>query len=261
VPTTPPVTRTRRHPFRPVRPAGWWFDLLLLAAAAAITLALANGWLLNLDLAVRDWADSHRPTPLYWTLRAFNFFGQGGPLAIITIGLGAYLGWRRHTIRPVLPGTAAFVLLIAAILPLKTAFDRAAPHADVKHGVVHPERLFSGGDSYPSGHVANTIVWFWVLALLLSPWLPPALRRMIRVVPPLIVVTTTTWLGFHWLSDDIVGLLLGLVLARLMARVDWNAVPLGRPLDRLGWTGPGLPEPPAHRALATSMTPATGRTR
>ena len=58
----------------------------------------------------------------------------------------------------------------------------------------------------------------------------------IRVVPPTVVFCTTTFLAFHWLTDSLAGLLLGLVLTRLMARVPWDAIPL--PALRDGWDRP-----------------------
>ena len=99
--------------------------------------------------------------------------------------------------------------------------------------------------SYPSGHVANAIVWYGVIALLLprccatfGRTVPPALVTVIRVVPPVVVFSTTTYLGWHWLTDSVAGLLLGLLLDRLLHRVPWDDVPLPRRLA--GWDRPAL---------------------
>jgi membrane-associated phospholipid phosphatase len=100
--------------------------------------------------------------------------------------------------------------------------------------------------SYPSGHVVNAIVWYGVIALLLAALLrtagrsdaPPALYRAIRVGPPAIVFVTTTYLGYHWLTDSIGGLLAGVFLARLLARLPWDDVPL--PALPGGLERPGL---------------------
>jgi uncharacterized protein (TIGR03382 family) len=240
------VAPPRRHLLRPVRPAGWWFDLVLVAALAALTVALATGHLLALDLAVRDWCDAHRPAAWYWTLRTGNWLGQGTPLSIVALLVAAWLGRRRHSVRPLLPVLAAELLTNLTLGPFKLLSDRAAPHADTLPPYVpHPERLGSqdAGLSYPSGHVTNAIVWYGVLALLLSPWLGRIGRRLLRVVPPAVVCVTTTWLGFHWITDTVAGLLLGLLLDRVLRRVRWDAVPLGRWLAARGWAGPALPEP------------------
>ncbi|GAB3796945.1 hypothetical protein GCM10027605_05830 [Micromonospora zhanjiangensis] len=64
---TPTVRRQTRP--RPVRPAGWWYDLLLIALLAALTYALSRGQLLGLDRTVSGWAEGHRPTWAYWAAR------------------------------------------------------------------------------------------------------------------------------------------------------------------------------------------------
>ena len=97
--------------------------------------------------------------------------------------------------------------------------------------------------SYPSGHVANAIVWYGVIALLLAPLartfgrhLSARLVTVVRLVPPLVVLTTTTYLGWHWLTDSVAGLLLGLLLDRLLHRVPWDELPLPGRLRR--WDRP-----------------------
>jgi membrane-associated phospholipid phosphatase len=233
---------------RPVAPAGWWYDGLLLAGLAALTFALARGYLLDLDVAVRDWVDAHRPEPAYWIARALNLLGQGGLVLLpLSSALAAALIWRTRRLWPALVVVAALLLTAATIGPMKFWADRGYPH---NFALSHPEELFSdpvGGTAYPSGHVANAIVWYGVIALMLR-----ALRaargepangrwdRAIRVAPPVIVFCCTTYLGFHWLTDSVAGLLLGLLLDRLLARVPWQDLPL-----------PQLPE----RGLRSTRSP------
>lgn len=242
------TTSVRPRP-RPgaVRPAGWWFDLLLLAALVGLTVALARGHLLGVDRAVADWSDAHRPTVAYWLARVFNYLGQGTPLTLLTAGLGVLLATRVRSVRPVLPPVTAFILTNLTIGPLKLWTDRAAPSASVKKPYLPPADtvlLFHTdgqyGVSYPSGHVANTVVWYGVLALLLIPLLrsygravPAALRPVIRLVPPVVVFTTTTYLGWHWLTDSVAGLLLGLLLDRLLHRVPWDGLRLPAALSKV----------------------------
>ncbi|MEV4809319.1 phosphatase PAP2 family protein [Micromonospora avicenniae] len=235
---------------RPVRPAGWWYDALLLAALAGLTVALTTHHLFGLDRAVADWADTHRPTVAYWVARTLNLLGQGTPLTLIAAGLGVLVAIRIRSIRPILPPVVGFVLTTFTIGPLKVWTARPAPSASIKEPFLAPEQtlpLFQENlplrfaQSYPSGHVANAIVWYGVLALLLAPLLrtygrtvPPRLVLAIRVLPPLIVLCTTTYLGWHWLTDSVAGLLLGLFLDRLVHRVPWDDVPLPA---RVPWSG------------------------
>ncbi|WDZ85621.1 phosphatase PAP2 family protein [Micromonospora cathayae] len=235
-------TVRRKVQLRPVRPAGWWCDALLLAALVGITVALAAGQLFGLDRAVADWAADHRPPVAYWTAVVFNYLGQGTPLTLLAAGLGVLLAVRLRSVRPILPPVVAFVLTTFTIGPLKVWTARPAPSASVKEPFLPAEQtlpLFQDdlplrfAQSYPSGHVANAIVWYGVLALLLAPLLrsfgrsvPPRLVTVVRVVPPVVVMFTTTYLGWHWITDSVAGLLLGLLLDRILHRVPWDDVPL-----------------------------------
>ncbi|WP_030441159.1 phosphatase PAP2 family protein [Actinoplanes subtropicus] len=216
---------------------GWWLDAVLVAAFAGLTVALAKGHLLALDERVADWSLAHQPAPLHWTARAFNYLGQGGkllmPVALILTGILAY---RTRSWRVVLPFAAAFGLTYVTIGPLKIWADRAAPT------FLGPEKAvlfnpYASGDkamSYPSGHMGNSLVWYAVIALLIALLLERPLRPWeafaVRVVPVVILFVTTVYTGFHWLTDSIAGVLLGLFLARLIERVPWERViPRRRP--------------------------------
>ncbi|GGM13876.1 phosphatase PAP2 family protein [Micromonospora yangpuensis] len=242
---------------RPVRPAGWWFDVLLLVGFVAITVALANGLLFGLDRAVDQWAAGHRPPAAFHTAVVFNYLGQGGPLTLLGAGLAVLLAVRLRSVRPLLVPVAAFALTTFTIGPLKVWTARPAPSASVKEPYLPVERtlpLFADdlpvrfAQSYPSGHVANAIVWYGVLALLLAPLLatlgrrmPPRLVLALRIGPPVVVLFTTTYLGWHWLTDSVAGLLLGLLLDRLLHRVPWDDLPLPgrlRKFDRPFTTAP-----------------------
>lgn len=219
---------------RPVRPAGWWFDVALLAGLVAVTVALiAESPLLDLDVAVRDWCDEHRPAVGYWIARVFNFLGQGGivltPLASLVAGLVAL---RHRSVRPFLPVVAAFVLTYFTIGPLKIITDRPAGSQR------NPPEFFLGGLSYPSGHVVNAIVWYAVIALLVGRWLSRIQLLALRLGPPVVVVATTTYLSFHWVSDGLAAILLGVLLERVLRRIPWDELPLGRRLAERGWDAP-----------------------
>jgi membrane-associated phospholipid phosphatase len=225
-----------------VRPAGWWFDALLLAGFAALTAALAGGALLGVDSAVAQWCFDHQGEPAYLIARVLNVLGNGGPLTGLCALIALALAIRRRSVRPPLPVIAAFLLTGAAILPLKLWTDRAAPRSDLPDRVeLFNHHLPPGeyAESYPSGHLVNAIVWYGVLSLLLAPWLGRAVRRWLRIAPPVIVSVTTVYLNFHWITDSIAGLLLGLVLYRLLGRVLWDELPLPTALG--DWRRRGLP--------------------
>ncbi|MFD6757128.1 phosphatase PAP2 family protein [Micromonospora gifhornensis] len=236
----------------PVRPAGWWFDALLLAALVGLTVALAAGWFFGIDRSVADWADAHRPTAARWVAIILNYLGQGTPLTLIAAGLSVLLAIRLRSVRPLFVPVAAFVLTLFTIGPLKVWTARPAPSASIKEPFLPPAQtlpLFQEdlpvrfAQSYPSGHVANAIVWYGVIALLLAPLLATLGRRLprrvvlaIRIVPPAVVLCTTTYLGWHWLSDSVAGLMLGLLLDRILHRVPWDELPL--PARLRSWDRP-----------------------
>jgi membrane-associated phospholipid phosphatase len=190
----------------------------LVLGFVALTLLLWRGAFLGADVAVRDWSDAHRPAALYWAARGGNLLGQGGALVALSALLAVLLAWRRRSVRPLLPVVAAFALTFAVLQVLKSITDRPAPHALL----AHPERLGLGGQSYPSGHLVNAIVWYGILALLLAPWLTPTLWWLLRLAPPFVLCFTTVYLGYHWLTDTIAGVLLGLLLDRLLRRIPWG---------------------------------------
>lgn len=251
----------------PVHPRGWWFDLVLLGGFVALTTALARGHLLALDQSVADWADAHRPAPLFWLARVFNFLGQGGMVLMPVAGLlGVAVAWRRRSVRPLLVIVAAAVLTAATIGPLKIYSDRAAPAFRAANRTELFNDLASGryAMSYPSGHVGNALVWYGAIAVLATALLRsldrpppgPGSYRAVRVLPPAIVFCTTTYLSYHWITDSVAGLLVGLVLARLLARIPFDALPLPALPD--GWERPAGLDPPAT-APQTGAVPQTVR--
>jgi membrane-associated phospholipid phosphatase len=201
-----------------------------------LTVALANGHLLKLDQDVADWVDQHQPAALHWIARVLNYLGQGGQvLTPVALVLAVLVARRRRSVRPLLVFVSAFVLTYITIGPLKLWFSRAAPHSLQPTKLELFNHLLPAGEykvGYPSGHVANALVWYGVIALMIaalvrSP-LSPRVRAAMRIVPPVVVFCTTTYLAYHWITDSVAGLLLGLVLTRLMARVPWDAIPLPR---------------------------------
>jgi membrane-associated phospholipid phosphatase len=211
----------------------WWPDVLLLAAFAALTAVLVRGRLLTLDQRVADWAFDHQPPIPYWTARVFNYLGQGGqvltPIGLILTGLLAY---RTRSVRALFPFIAGYVVTYLTIGPMKLYFDRAAPRyqGPLKTEMFNPVAAGTDSRSYPSGHMGNSLVWYAVIAILVVALLHRTLSRWeffaIRVLPVAIVFVTTVYTGFHWLTDSIAGLLLGVVLARLVERVPWDRIPL-----------------------------------
>jgi len=217
-------------------------DALLAAGFAAgflaVTAALAAGGpLIELDLAVREWSEAHRPAPVEALARTLNRLGQGGVLlgvAAVLAGWLALVRWRREraggwpAVQPLLYLLLAAGLVYLTVAGVKRATERGAPSSPLPpertvplFGPLPPGEYATG---YPSGHAVNTIVWYGVILLLGTALLhayrragpPPAVRYGFRIVPPVIVVLAQTYLSFHWLTDSLAGLALGLAIDRTL---------------------------------------------
>lgn len=238
---------------------GWWIDGLLLVAFAALTWALAAGWFLDADIAVAD-ALIGAPPAVTRAAVIFNFLGQGGKLLLPLALLLAFLAARRtRSVRPFVLVAGAQIIGLFTVGPLKVWTARAAPKSKL------PSRaeLFNGdipaGDyaiGYPSGHVVNSILWYAVIAVLLTvvvPNLPRWVPIVVLYAPPAILFVSTTVTRYHWISDSVAGLLLGIVLYRMLARVPWDAIALPRFVGE--WSRPaGLAPPPGLGASLSART-------
>lgn len=216
-------------------PAGvlrrWWPECALLAGFVALTAALASGAFLDLDYAVRDWWAAHLTRPVELAALGLNRLGQGGALTGLAAALAVLAAWRLGTVRPLLLVVFGFVLTTGVVLPLKHWTDRAAPRSALPDAAELFNALPPGeyGESYPSGHVVVAIVWYGIILLLISTVLrsfgrrpvPPGVGQLVRAVPPVVVFGTTTVLGYHWLTDGVAAVLLGLLLDRAVSRTPW----------------------------------------
>lgn len=221
---------------------GWWPECALLAGFVALTAALAYSAYYDLDYAVRDWCAGHLPRPVELAALGLNRLGQGGALTALAAALALLAAWWLRSARPLLLVVFGFVLTTGVVLPLKHWTDRAAPRSALPDAAELFNALPSGeyGESYPSGHVIVAIVWYGIILLLVDALLelagrrpvPPRVRAAVRVVPPVVVFGTTTLLGYHWLTDGVAAVLLGLLLDRLVRRTPWNRA-TRRPAERL----------------------------
>ncbi|GAA2294891.1 hypothetical protein GCM10009853_058650 [Glycomyces scopariae] len=229
-------------PFVTRRPRSWWPEAAVLVAFGICTwLSAFHSPLIDLDIWLRDFVDAHRPPWLATVLVYTNKLGQGGIVSAVALAVAAAVARARHTVRPMIAflfmyGMAGLVLL------LKLAFPRIYPHwprpdpgpyADAAQALLYyPDRSQLGalGDSavgaYPSGHVVNTFVWYGLLVLLVGALLTARQRRLLLVVPVVVVFFSTTYLGFHWLTDSVAGVFIGVLIVRIMQRMPWGTVRL-----------------------------------
>lgn len=195
----------------------WWAAAGGVAVAIAVLLDVLNGGLLvSLDHCVarvtREWDLRDRA---YGALYPLTWFGQRGPVLLVSVPLAVWLSCRARSAEPLARLAIALALLTASVYALKYGVGRDAPPVDGVH-------TGAGGTSFPSGHVANaTLVW-GLLAWLCArdarvrpkplPWRIVGVAGAVRWIAPFAVVAGMTLLGFHWISDFIAGAGIGIAL-------------------------------------------------
>ncbi|GHH77558.1 hypothetical protein GCM10018781_51290 [Kitasatospora indigofera] len=194
----------------------------LLGLTALAYLIVIAGVLLDTALVDLDWwarlaQPYHRWPELEPLLSAWVVAGQRGPSAIAAGGWLVWRACRTHNARPLLVMGTALLLLNVTVGTVKIVTGRLGPH--YAHYVGSAE-LFSGGTIFPSGHTANAVVTWGVLAYLAARW-----RRTGAVLAGATACSiglTTVYLGTHWVSDVLAGWAAGLLVLLVL--------PLAEPL-------------------------------
>lgn len=240
-----PVDEPSWKPFgRP--PRSWWPDIVCALGFIAITVMLMfQSPLTQLDETVRIFLSENRTLWLDWMSRVLNHLGSGKVVAPLVLFVTLWCSVRYKSIRPLLMYTVAY-LPLGVIFLMKHGFGRMLSHPGEKMAVVEavPQKLelfsfIGAATAYPSGHAANTIVWFGLAILVIGAALPPWLRVFLLVGPPVVVGFTQTYMGLHWLADAPAGYLLGILIIRSVRRIHWDTVPLG-PLRRFEPASPEM---------------------
>jgi membrane-associated phospholipid phosphatase len=148
-------------------------------------------------------------TPAFTAVaKVFNVLGLVYVTLPVRLALAGYLAFRRRWWH--LAAFAAAVLLSEILIgPVKGIYDRPRPPGSL---------VATSGASFPSGHAiaASVTVFAAVIALV-----PPGRRRVVwgaaAAVFAILMAASRAYLGAHWLSDAIAGLLLGTTCALLAA--------------------------------------------
>lgn len=205
----PEEPETAEAPPRPSRTRIWLFYSTLVAYAATVVAVLTTSKLVTLDWQVMMFRPYKQWPQVHAFLDYFVVLGQRGPTAVAVAAWLGWRSWRHRTLRPVLVLGTSLLLLNVTVGAVKYGLGRLGPHYATTVG--SPE-LFMGGDIFPSGHTANAVVTWGVLAYLAhTAWV----RRVTSVVAALLALGvgfTTIYLGTHWVSDVLLGWAAGLLI-------------------------------------------------
>jgi undecaprenyl-diphosphatase len=193
-----PVTRSR--------PWHRGLAALLIAVLVALLVGVVTGSrLVDLDEAVYRWAPEQHWPQLSGVLRWWVVLGQRAVcLAAAALWLGVR-AWRTRDAGPLGVLLVATLLTEAGVGAMKDLVGRLGP-LQLGPDAVLPgasDVLYAGGTIFPSGHTANAVVTWGVLALVARGH-----RRLGAVLAATVAVSvglTTVYLGTHWLSDVVAG--------------------------------------------------------
>ncbi|MFD4230694.1 phosphatase PAP2 family protein [Streptomyces sp. NPDC058545] len=181
-----------------------------LAFYLAIVIAVLIGsWLVTLDWKVMLFRPYQQWPGIHAFLDYYVVLGQRGPTAVMVACWLGWRSWRQHTLRPLLTLGASLLLLNLTVGAVKLGLGRLGPHYATQIGSAE---LFAGGDIFPSGHTANAVVTWGILAYLATT---PRARRYLSALSAVVslgVGLTTVYLGTHWLSDVLLGWAAGLLI-------------------------------------------------
>jgi membrane-associated phospholipid phosphatase len=191
--------------------------LLVMAGMAVMVVDLArHGPLHHLDLRVAGWAIAP-DSPWRPLLHVPDGIGLRAVTAPILVAVGAAIGWRQRRWRPFLLALAAVVALNVVVGVLKVAVGRGGP-------VVDQPDLFIGGMLWPSGHAANIAMSTSLVVHLLrrhaSMPMSNRLAGSCVAIPTVLMCTASVILGYHWLSDLVAGVAVGLLVAAAVSVTD-----------------------------------------
>ncbi|GLF96157.1 phosphatase PAP2 family protein [Streptomyces yaizuensis] len=189
---------------------------------AIVVAVLASTWLVLLDWKVMLFRPYQQWPEWHAFLDSFVVLGQRGPTAVMVAAWLGWRSWRQHTVRPLLVLGVSLLLLNATVGAVKIGLGRLGPHYGTQIGSAE---LFAGGDIFPSGHTANAVVTWGILAYLATT---PITRRYLSALSATVslgVGLTTVYLGTHWLSDVLLGWAAGLLI---LLALPWCEPLIGR---------------------------------
>ena len=173
---------------------------------AALAEVVREGYTQQFDTAVLRWLGAHHTPTLTTIMTEVTPLGTG--IVVLTVvGVTTAFLWHtehKHSARMLLAATAGNILLNNV---LKLFFDRARPS-------VFEWGTHAASSSFPSGHAMSATVVYGTVAYLLARlqkhrW-ARAVTLLLAVVLVVLICLTRLYLGVHYPSDVLGGIIVGL---------------------------------------------------
>ena len=216
---TPNVIReleNRLTPARQVSSSTRWLvaggalaSVVVFAVTAALLEDRPTGVDLDVESSVEERPD-HRLLLLPLKALAVASSARGSFLLLLAVGL--YFAIRRSDWHPALLVGVAFIGVAVSTTVLKALFDRPAP-VDWAAGDL-------SGESFPSGHMAQAVAVWGIIAIIVAMDRPRRTGRILAAAGVLMIAAAAVSrlvLGAHWLTDVIAGTALGVFWLALAA--------------------------------------------
>lgn len=192
------------------------FLVIGVAIAIAGTLAFAelgehvrSGGTQAFDVAVLQWLGAHHTKLLTAAAVELTYLGTG-TVVLTIVGVAALFLWHtehKHSARLLLAAVAGNILLNGA---LKLVFHRPRPS-------VFAWQTAAVSSSFPSGHAMSATVCYGTVAYLVARLQKHHWSRVLTLTGAilliLLVCATRLYLGVHYPSDVVAGILVGLAWA------------------------------------------------
>ena len=187
---------------------------VVIAIAGTIAFAALGEWVQegltqSFDVAVLEWMHRHNTALLTQVAVELTYLGTG-TVVLMIVAVAALFLWHtqhKHSARLLLAAVAGNILLNGM---LKLVFHRARP-------TVFEWQTVAVSSSFPSGHAMSATVCYGTVAYLVIRLQKHRWSRLLTgtaaVVLILLICTTRLYLGVHYPSDVIAGILVGLAWA------------------------------------------------
>jgi membrane-associated phospholipid phosphatase len=184
----------------------------LLAAAVFVIVGVVAGFLVPVDRAVADWhLGVHYPS-MHGLMELLDHVGQRAVCLPMLAAATALVAWRRRRWWPALVAAGGVLAINVVVGAIKLTTDRPSPRTGT------PE-LWQYGDLFPSGHTANVVFVYGLMAWLLVRDTRHG-RRWSRWLVALVATGTvgmfviSIYRDTHWITDLVLGALIGALILK-----------------------------------------------